>query len=81
MARAAGYPLRASIGYETPGSLGSYSGVELGIPTITFELPRTLPGEDLWPDVRPALEAFVLHGRDVPEISRGPLVLGPADPE
>jgi murein peptide amidase A len=70
MARAAGYPLRASIGYETPGSLGSYSGVELGIPTITFELPRTAPGQDLWPGLRPALEAFIRHPGDGTELSQ-----------
>lgn len=34
-----------------PGSLGSYAGVTLGIPTITFELPRNAAGQSpklLW---------------------------------
>jgi len=35
-------PLKRDIGYNTPGSLGTYSGVERGIPTITIELPKTV---------------------------------------
>ena len=35
-----GYPVSGSIGYPTPGSLGTYAGVERGIPIITLELPR-----------------------------------------
>jgi hypothetical protein len=38
-----GYPVRAFIGYRTPGSLGTYAGKERDIPTITFELPRAGP--------------------------------------
>jgi len=34
-----GYPVAASIGYPTPGSFGTWAGVERGIPTITLELP------------------------------------------
>jgi protein MpaA len=40
MARRNGYPLRPSLGYATPGSLGSYVGADLKIPIITLELPR-----------------------------------------
>lgn len=35
-----GYKIVKSIGYPTPGCLGTYTGLELGIPTITYELPR-----------------------------------------
>jgi murein peptide amidase A len=40
MAAACGLPARASIGYPTPGSLGSLYGVDRGLPVITLELPR-----------------------------------------
>lgn len=33
-----GYPVEESIGYPTPGSFGTWAGVENGIPTITLEL-------------------------------------------
>ena len=32
-------PLRPSIGYPTPGSFGSWAGVDLGLAVITLELP------------------------------------------
>lgn len=32
------YPLRQDIGYETPGSLGTYAGIERNIPAVTLEL-------------------------------------------
>ncbi|MCH7494151.1 DUF2817 domain-containing protein, partial [bacterium] len=35
-----GYPVNASIGYPTPGSFGSWAGVDRQIPTVTLELPR-----------------------------------------
>ena len=38
MSDAGGFPLKEEIGYETPGSLGSYLGRDKGIPTITLEL-------------------------------------------
>lgn len=33
-----GYPLCASLGYETPGSLGLLTGIDKQIPTVTIEL-------------------------------------------
>ena len=39
MARLNGYPIRASIGYPTPGSFGAWAGVERNIATVTLELP------------------------------------------
>lgn len=42
-----GYPVEESIGYPTPGSFGTYAGVERQIPTITLELDETCPVQDL----------------------------------
>jgi murein peptide amidase A len=39
IAEACGWPVRESIGYPTPGSLGSWLGVDRGQPVITLELP------------------------------------------
>jgi protein MpaA len=61
LARATGYPLRSSIGYATPGSLGSYAGEDLLIPTITLELPPHGGEDDLWDEVGPALVELVRH--------------------
>ncbi|MBD3175466.1 MAG: DUF2817 domain-containing protein [Armatimonadia bacterium] len=33
-----GYPVSGDIGYPTPGSFGTYAGVERAIPTVTLEL-------------------------------------------
>ena len=41
------YSVEASIGYPTPGSFGTYAGVERQIPTITLELDETCPVENL----------------------------------
>lgn len=40
MAVRTGYRLEASVGYSTPGSLGSYFGKDRKKPIITLELPR-----------------------------------------
>ena len=42
------YPVQADIGYPTPGSFGTYCGVERNIPTITLELPDNVDNETLW---------------------------------
>ena len=42
-----GYPVVESIGYVTPGSFGTWAGIEKGIPTITLELDEEIPIEDL----------------------------------
>jgi murein peptide amidase A len=53
------YPVSDNIGYPTPGSLGSWAGSDLQIPTITLELPRTQPGPDAWIDNKDALLAAI----------------------
>ncbi len=59
MSRECGYPVRADIGYPTPGSFGTYAGKERQIPTITLELPRAATGEQCWRECRDALLAAV----------------------
>ncbi len=36
---ASGWPVRQNIGYPTPGSLGSWLGVDRNLPVLTLELP------------------------------------------
>lgn len=43
-----GYEVEESIGYPTPGSFGTYCGIEQNIPTITLELPEKENPELLW---------------------------------
>ncbi|MFA5507206.1 MAG: M14 family murein peptide amidase A [Vulcanimicrobiota bacterium] len=62
MAAQNGYPVEPSIGYPTPGSFGSYAGIEKRIATITLELPPT-GEEDVWNDNREAL-LVALRGID-----------------
>jgi len=61
MAAANGYPVRATMGYATPGSFGTWAGVDRNIPTVTLELPRDLPGEQCWAQNREALLTFIQH--------------------
>lgn len=49
------YPVEASIGYPTPGSFGTYAGVERQIPTITLELDEEIPVEEL---IQPVFDIF-----------------------
>ena len=50
-----GYPVRATIGYPTPGSFGTWAGAERGIATITLELPSHHSSKRCWEDNREAL--------------------------
>ena len=59
MSRACGFPPRDDIGYDTPGSFGTYAGIERQIPTITLELPRASTAEECWDSARGALLAAV----------------------
>ena len=42
-----GYPIEKNIGYPTPGSFGTWAGVERDIPTITLELDEEIPVKNL----------------------------------
>ena len=55
MSRLNGYPVRASIGYPTPGSFGAWAGIERGIPTVTLELPSRESPKKCWEMNRAAL--------------------------
>jgi protein MpaA len=39
---------KGDIGYPTPGSLGTYAGLEKNIPTITLEILRGQSPEEVW---------------------------------
>ena len=43
-----GYPLQKDIGYPTPGSFGTYYGIEKQIPVVTLELSENLSNDELW---------------------------------
>ena len=60
MQRFNGYPVESSIGYPTPGSFGTWAGVERNIPTITLELPSGHSTKRCWEENRDALLAAVL---------------------
>lgn len=42
-----GYPVSDDIGYPTPGSLGTYAGIERNIPIITLELDEEIDVNEL----------------------------------
>ena len=50
-----GYPVEKSIGYPTPGSFGTWAGIEKNIPTITLELDEKCDIKDL---VKPVFKIF-----------------------
>lgn len=50
-----GYPVEASIGYPTPGSFGTWAGIEKGIPTVTLELDEEIDVQEL---VKPMFKIF-----------------------
>lgn len=51
-----GYPVEESIGYPTPGSFGTYAGVERNIPTITLEMDEEETIDSLYPKVKKSFE-------------------------
>ena len=56
------YPIEESIGYPTPGSFGTWAGIENGILTITLELDEEINVKELEPQVFQVFESvqFVL---------------------
>ena len=59
LARGNDYPVRGSIGYPTPGSFGTWAGVERTIPIVTLELPSLHSTRRCWEDNRQALLSAV----------------------
>ncbi|MEM0952303.1 MAG: M14 family murein peptide amidase A [Cyanobacteria bacterium P01_H01_bin.74] len=53
------YPVEESIGYPTPGSFGTYFGIERQIPVLTVELPEDEPMDAIWEDNQEALMAMI----------------------
>jgi protein MpaA len=51
-----GYGVSESIGYPTPGCLGTYLGLERDTPTLTYEIERGLPTAEILKVHVPALE-------------------------
>ena len=64
MSRECGLPAKGSIGYPTPGSLGSYMGIDQEIPTITFELAARDSIEGARDSIRAALLAALHYPND-----------------
>lgn len=50
-----GYPIQSDIGYPTPGSFGTYAGVERSIPIITLELDEVVDVNQL---LEPSMKIF-----------------------
>jgi len=59
LSKLCGYPVTEDIGYPTPGCLGTYAGHELQIPTITLEIERGLPREEVLKLHVPVLNAAI----------------------
>jgi murein peptide amidase A len=59
---ACGWPARGEIGYSTPGSFGSWLGVDGGLPVLTLELPPG-PLSGFRPQATAALEAALAYFR------------------
>ena len=51
------YPVQKDIGYPTPGSFGTYAGVEKNIPTITLELDEKTDVKNL---IQPMDQIFAM---------------------
>jgi murein peptide amidase A len=62
VAAACGWPARGEIGYPTPGSFGSWLGVDRGLPVLTLELPPG-PLSGFRPQATAALEAASVYFR------------------
>lgn len=53
--------VQADMGYPTPGSLGSWLGLDLGVPILTIETDRAHGGDDCWSALRAGF-ARLFHG-------------------
>jgi protein MpaA len=50
-----GSPIEPSMGYPTPGALGTFAGLEKGIGTITLEIQRGLKNNEVIAKYKPAM--------------------------
>ena len=59
IAKYTGSPVEESIGYPTPGCLGTYTGLERDIPTLTYEIERGIDAATtLKTHIQPILEGL-----------------------
>jgi len=56
LAKACGYPIQETIGYDTPGSLSQYGWFDKKIPIICIEEQEGTDLEKVWPHFAPAIE-------------------------
>lgn len=66
IAASTGYEVHPTIGYPTPGCLGTYAGLEREMPTITYEIERGLSTDQILKIHVPAIE----EGLKVTEATR-----------
>lgn len=55
------YPVKPHIGYPTPGSFGSWAGIDREIPVITLELREDLKRSEVWDELGQAMVEFVKY--------------------
>jgi len=70
IAKHTGYAIEKSIGYPTPGCLGTYAGLERAMPTITYEIERGLDRESIFKTHVPALIASLQATAHSPDTRR-----------
>ena len=56
------YPVEENIGYPTPGSFGTWAGIEKGVKTITLELDEEISVEELR---EPVFKVFKMLEREL----------------
>jgi protein MpaA len=55
------YPVQKEIGYPTPGSFGTYAGIERNIPTITLELDENCSTAELEQPINTIFDFLCKH--------------------
>ncbi len=55
IAKHTNYEIKESIGYPTPGCLGTYCGLERDMPTLTYEIERNLAPKEIIAKHTPAI--------------------------
>jgi len=59
------YIIKEDIGYPTPGSLGTYTGIEGSTPTLTYELQKGIDMEEiLRVHLGPIYESLELYSKE-----------------
>lgn len=59
------YIIKEDIGYPTPGSLGTYTGLEQGLPTLTYELQKGIDMEEIIRvHLNPLYESLELYSKE-----------------